>query len=472
MANISNKKFASNVVVSLLAQIISLMVGFIINLVVPKFIDGYNYSYWQTFILYSSYVGVLHFGLLDGFVLRYSKYDYDQLDKPIIRSQFQILLIFNALLMILGIIISSFIFEGVTLTIVILVSITVVTKNALTYSSYTFQITNRINKYAYVVILQRVIYCLLVLIFLIFNVRDFYWICICEIIAEIITFIVSTKFNKGLYFGKVAPFKTVLSELKTNVCAGIMLMLANWSAILIINGAKTVIQLAFDILTFGKVVFAFTVSNVFLTFITAISVVLFPSLKRLDEDKLPSLYKTLRNILSPILLGCLLLYFPGCLILQAWLPKYSESLIYLGILLPIIVYSSKVNLLTNTYLKAYRKERSMLIVNLLVAILGIIAFVIFAFVLHNLTAVLISIIAVIMINAIASEIIVLKIIKQRIIFDFIIEILLTVIFIVSVSVFDFWIAFTVYAVSYVIYLIINYKSIKTLLSIVIRRRKV
>ena len=28
------------------------------------------------------YVGVLHFGLLDGIVLRYSQYDYDELDKP------------------------------------------------------------------------------------------------------------------------------------------------------------------------------------------------------------------------------------------------------------------------------------------------------------------------------------------------------------------------------------------------------
>ena len=95
---ITGKKLAKNVVVSVFAQIISLLVGFLVNLIVPKFIAESSYANWQTFVLYSSFVGVLHFGLLDGFVLRYSKYDYDELDKPLIRSQFQLLLIFHFIL--------------------------------------------------------------------------------------------------------------------------------------------------------------------------------------------------------------------------------------------------------------------------------------------------------------------------------------------------------------------------------------
>ena len=89
---ITSKKLAKNLIFSVVAQIISVITSFVLGFVVPKFIDEYQYSYWQTYMLYVGYVGVLHFGLLDGIVLRYSQYDYNDLDKPRIRSQFQLLL--------------------------------------------------------------------------------------------------------------------------------------------------------------------------------------------------------------------------------------------------------------------------------------------------------------------------------------------------------------------------------------------
>ena len=74
--SITTKKFATNIILSLTAQIISVAISFITTLVVPKFIDEIQYANWQTYVLYVGYVGILHFGLLDGLVLRYSKYDY------------------------------------------------------------------------------------------------------------------------------------------------------------------------------------------------------------------------------------------------------------------------------------------------------------------------------------------------------------------------------------------------------------
>jgi O-antigen/teichoic acid export membrane protein len=81
---ITGKSVAKNISLSVLVQAISLIVSFVLNLIVPKFIDEYQYSYWQTFLLYAQYVGILHFGLLDGIVLRYSQYDYDELDKKVV----------------------------------------------------------------------------------------------------------------------------------------------------------------------------------------------------------------------------------------------------------------------------------------------------------------------------------------------------------------------------------------------------
>ena len=93
----ANKRIAKNFIFSIAAQAISILTSFVLSFIVPKFIPELQYAYWQTFVLYLGYVGVLHFGLLDGIVLRYSQYDYEQLDKARIRSQFQILLLLTSI---------------------------------------------------------------------------------------------------------------------------------------------------------------------------------------------------------------------------------------------------------------------------------------------------------------------------------------------------------------------------------------
>ena len=77
-SRISASQIKKNMIISILAQIISLVVSFIMNLILPKYISEFQYAYWQTYLLYVGYVGILHFGLLDGIVLRYSQYEYDE----------------------------------------------------------------------------------------------------------------------------------------------------------------------------------------------------------------------------------------------------------------------------------------------------------------------------------------------------------------------------------------------------------
>ena len=135
----------------------------------------------------------------------------------------------------------------------------------------------------------------------------------------------------------------------------------------------------------------------------------------------------------------MIFYFVGCWILNLWLPKYSSSLVYLGILLPIIIFSSKVSLLTNNYLKVYRKEKLMLLANFISIVLGAVLFVLCAYVFNNLTALLCCVVGVIMFNSVLSEIFVLKTIKVKIVKEFIIETIMTVGFILCASLLSLWI---------------------------------
>lgn len=461
----NRKKLVSNVLLSIIAQIISMIVGIVLNLVVPKFIPELSYANWQTYVLYSSYVGLLHFGILDGIVLRYSQYDYDQLNKKIIRSQFNALLSITTIIF-LGIAGFSFVrLNGDYFFMVTFVALSVVVKNLYTYTSYTFQITNRINKYAYFVIADRMVYGIIVLNLLVFNVHEFQYYCIADLASDMIAIVAASFFNKGMYFGNSLSLKETVVETKINIASGSMLLIANWSANFLVGSSKMIIQWHWNPLIFGKVSFAFSLSSLILQFVNAISVVLFSSLKRLNIEELPALYKRIRGSITPILFISILLYFPMIGFLRFWIPVYASSIKYLGILFPMIIYTAKVSLLTNNFFKAYRKEKQMLIINLVTVAIAFFSFLICAYVINSLEFVLIDTVLVIMLRSVVSEIFISKTIIYTFKREYIYEAIMTAIFIIGVLALDEKICLLLYLVGLVVYLVLHKNDIVHVLSI-------
>lgn len=471
MSEVTGKKIAKNVILSMVAQIVSLLISFFLNLVVPKFIGEYDYAYWQMYILYIGYVGIWHFGITDGIVLRYAKYDYEDLDKPRLASQFRILLFINTIFSILTIFTATVgMPKWEVYMVAVMVAIGIITKNVFAFTSFLLQTTNRISKYVTVILAQRISYGLAVLLLLLLKVENFYWYCVADLLGDCIGIFIGQFFNRGLYFTKAIPVKEAFKETKENMTAGIVLMMANVAASLVVGSAKMLIQWKWGELAFGKVSFAFSATSLFLSFVTASSIVLFPTLKRLNQDRLPQMYKIVRGIVSPILFVMMLAYFPGCWILKQWLPNYAISLEYLGILLPIIIFSSKVGLITNNYLKAYRKEKEMLLVNMMSVGMAIILFLGSVLWLKNFDILLYSVVFVIMIRSVLSEMIVTKIVKVSVVSDVIIETIMTLGFVFCAKGFKLWIGFLIYLCILLVYLYINRNNLKLLVRQFIRRK--
>lgn len=422
-----NKLFF-NIGISMLVQVVSLLTSFVVSLIVPKYIDILDYSYWQTYVLYSSYVSIFQFGLIDGFILKYSKYDYDELDKEEIRSQLQVFLAFLTTLSLLTIIVSVFFLDGVAKILGILLAISIVLKNHFWYSSTICQITYRIDKYSKITILQRFSYLIGVIILLVVGVKEFFWYCIADIIGDILSGILSVKYNKELSFGRIKNIRNTLKNIWENLKCGISLLLANYSTALIIGAAKMLVQFRWGDITFGKISFGFSLTNLFLTFITAISVVLFPSLKRIDKNKLPVMYSKIRKLSTIVMFLALAFYYPIALAIDAWIPKYAESISYMLYLLPIVAFVTRTNLLTNNYLKIFRREKQMFAVNVIFALIGIGIYSLCAFVFNNLIGILISVVVIEIFKFFVSEIVVCKDIKCKYIINGLGEIILVVVF--------------------------------------------
>jgi len=225
----------------------------------------------------------------------------------------------------------------------------------------------------------------------------------------------------------------------------------------ILGSARMMIQWHWDLITFGKVSFAFSLTNLFLSFITAISIVFFPSIKRISSENLPDLYVKTRRLLDVFLFSALLLYYPISYIMKLWLPQYTQSLDYLGVLLPMIVFSSKVMLLTNNYLKAYREEGKMLKINLLSVTIAIIGFVVSILVFDNIYILLVWTLMSVIIRSIISECVVSDIIKTDFRYDYLVEVLMAVIFVYSSIANSLWVGAIIYLTAFVGYMVYQWK---------------
>lgn len=167
----------------------------------------------------------------------------------------------------------------------------------------------------------------------------------------------------------------------------------------------------------------------------------------------------LRTILMTISLGFLVLYYPIYVALNYWLPDYSDFLVYLVILLPLCVYEAKNQLLTGTYLKVFRKERSMLMVNIISLLVAAVVVFVTAFVIRDIVFVLFGLLGVIMLRSFLGEIVVSRAIKFNLLGDTTYETLLIIGFVVSGILIGGLAGSSLYAVMYLAYLFTKRQNI-------------
>ena len=229
---------------------------------------------------------------------------------------------------------------------------------------------------------------------------------------------------------------------------------------LILGVVQWGIQTKWDVATYAKVSFTLSVSNLLLVFISAVALVLYPTLRRTNENELNNIYDVLRNVLMVPMLGCLIIYYPVELILSLWLPQYAESMRYMAILFPMCIYAAKTSLLVTTYLNVRRMEKTTLIVNLIGVGVAVVTTALSVFVFNNLTLAMMSIVFNQMFRCVLGEFLLAKNMKISVLKDNICEVLLTILFIGVSWFIGAWLGVALYFAGYLVYLLIKCKDIK------------
>lgn len=458
-----NNRFISvvkNLSYTIASNLISLLVSILVILIVPKLIGVEEYGYWQLYLFYSLYIGFMHFGWNDGIYLRYGGEEYNNLNKRLFFSQFHML---TVLQIIIAVIISVgtliFVNDSDRAFIFLMVALCMVLTNIRWMLIYTLQATNRIKEYAQITIIGRVLYVLIIVVFLLSGNRDYRLMILADIVGRLISLIYAIYSCRDIVFRKISTFYFSFNETYKNISIGIKLMFATIASMLIIGVVRFGIERTWDVSTFGKVSLTLSISNMMMIFINAIGIVMFPILKRANNEKLPSIYITMRNSLIVPLLGVLIIYYPLKEVLSSWLPKYSDSLDYMALLFPMLVFEGKMSLLINTYLKTLRKESLMLKINLLSMVLSICSTVILSVFIKDLNLLIVSIVILLGFRSILAELLLARILGISIYKDTFLELLMVAAFILTGWFIDSWTTVLLYGVVYIMYLSIKRKDI-------------
>jgi O-antigen/teichoic acid export membrane protein len=417
---------------SVSANFLNLVISIVVSFIVPKLLGLEEYGYWQLYLFYVGYTGFFHFGLADGIYLRYGGKYYDELDKAMMHSQYWLLTILEIIIFIAIALFSLYKIEDPSKFFILIASgLNCILLLPRTVLQYILQSTGRIKEYARNFMIERVLYIVLILGFLSVGYRDFEYMLLADIIAKIVVLIGLGYVCRDIVFTKGVKLSAGIYEFWINITTGGKLLFANIAGMLIIGIVRFGIERNWDVTTFGKVSFSLSISNFILTFIAAVSVVIFPIIKRSEAERLPTVYDTLGSLLSGGMLIFLIAYYPIQKILLLWLPHYYEAIQYFAILFPISMFEARTSLLINTYLKALREEKAMLFINGFSVLLSLVTTVIVTVLLKNLTAAIMSIVGLQIVKCLIPDFYLQKKMNMKISFEVLWDALGAMIFILG-----------------------------------------
>jgi O-antigen/teichoic acid export membrane protein len=456
------QKSIKNIVYVLLSQIVTLSISVITSLLLPKLLGVSAFGYWNIYLFYSSYIGIFHIGLVDGVYLRYGKYNYDELPKKNLRTT----------------VVTLFIFQ-VMITAVILILLVLIEKDMNKLFSYSFaalniligvtgffliitQITNKFKLYSIIVIIGKILLLFFILFLYYADLLNSNSLIISDFIIKIIVLGICVYSCKDLVFGEYSTLIDGLKESRDNIFAGFPLMLANILGMSVIGTGRFIIDRFKSITDFSLYSFAISITMMMVSFISAVSLVIYPILSRLTMENLSKYYMKINSLIMSISFLFLLLYFPFVYIIEHYLENYKSVLEYLNILFPIIIFQAKLQFLTNNFFKILRKEKMLLVTNfssfVMFILIGSIAFVMF----KNIQSIVWSTLFVLGWRTYASEIYLKGYLEIKGYSSIIIEIFMIISFIIFTNVFG-EIGIILFAVIAFIYLCkFNYRYLKNI----------
>lgn len=369
------KGIVKNILTVVSGNGIYLISNILLGLVLPLILDVKDYGYYKIYTLYVGYCGLLHFGFVDGILLRYGGCEYSQLNKPLFRTYTRFFFLIEAACALLVVGISMCLKQEYRL-IIACVGLNLIWCNVTLYYQYISQATSRFKEFSLRKMLQAIgiILALLTVYFIKkYCAQSSISYLLFILLMQTISFVLLLWYvytYRDITFGPSAPFKVVWGDIKSVLKKGIMLTVAYEVAQLIMIMDRQFVSLLFDVEVYAKYAFTYNILSCVTALITAVSTVMFPMLKKTNRKVVEEHFEGM----SAAVLCLVGLSMVGVYALEwiiGWiLPEYIESMTYIWVVFPALMFISGITIVGFTYYKVFDKIKDYLIISVIVLVVA------------------------------------------------------------------------------------------------------
>ncbi len=363
---VEGKKFTKNILIVTISNVIRLVAGMAIGLVIPKFLSKADYGYYKTYTLYVTYISLFTLGLIDGIYLKYGGQSYDELDKAKFRCYTRALFYLEAVMSVIIFLLSFFLFKGQPKIIFVSIAANLVAQQLLTYFAQVSQLSSKFSILSIFNLLWSIATIIGVGILCLIPNANYISYIIIVVSTNYLLLIFYMITYRSIIFGKSEKIWSNKDTIIGLMKLGMPLLIANLVSTLILSCDRIFGERIFDKEVFASYSFAYSLFSIANTFITAISMVLYPILKNMKEGSLKSNYNRAMALMLMIVFTGLAMYFPLYAFIEWYLDIYVDALIIFRIILPGLAMSSCISVVMQNYYKVANKNLSFFIKSVIV----------------------------------------------------------------------------------------------------------
>lgn len=407
---------------ALFAQLITLCTSCIMSFFLPKFISLVDYSYWQLFVFYNMLIVFLNLGYSEGIYLKHAGINKNKIFNLNLSHHFSNICYLQCLFSIVIVCYALLIEDQDKKIIFYYIAFAVIVNNLSDFFCYIFQTINQIRLYSKIIIIYNSIFLFSLCSVLAISwfgdfVLDYRVVIFLYVGARFLGLLVGIweAFRLGIFdigLGKISLGTDKIYSGYQYIKIGMYLAVSNLCSFLILGINRIGIEAVWGLAAFGLISFSLQLCNFTIIFLKQIALVLFPHMRKLSIEENRKTYMFLSNKIDGYGPCILLFYIPIKVFILYWLPSYEVVCDYLVILLPICLYETKMQLLGVTFLKLYRKEKTLLKINLIALVFSIILFFVCAYIYPIFEMVVYSMVISIIFRSLITEYLIKKIIFQ------------------------------------------------------------
>lgn len=345
------------------ANILNLVISFILGFVIPKKLSIDDYAIVKSFQFYVGYIGFLHLGYADGMYLDYGGREIGTLNKQQLGNNLSTMRYFQLLISALSLIISIYLKNPI----LILVSLSILPLNMTAYYKYLYQATGEFKIYSNIINISSLLTSIIILSLIYFLRLNNGIIFACSYLVIYIAVFVYLEYLVRRKIILDIKGKISKKEFSISIKQGFILMLGNFSSGLLSGMDRWFVKALLPLKEFAFYSFAVSVEILITTFMNPLIITFYNYICTIrDVEKL----KQIKRWCFIISMYLIVAGFGIKWIIEVYLHQYAEATKVLFILFATQIFYMVIKAIYINYYKALKLQKKYLLQLIEILIIG------------------------------------------------------------------------------------------------------